>query len=331
MGTDHGYWHGFRLLRVAGGRVTTDTVPIFVKDGIRLDGPGYLLPGRRRPATRPSARQPVFNYEAKVTGLELRDPDPIRPASSSGLGSVGDFVRGGGWIFVPVLLLVLGGMAMNGTLPRPRRRVAVAAAGVAGAGVIAVAGVSMAQQGSPTTTPLASLPVPARMFATFNPQVVAPVASKTDDPRRDPARQTEDGGFRARCPGARHVSITSGFETTTKAVRVASRRGRIVRGARAYRSRSLRPGRRVRVSKVRLGQPARVLVRIRRKGRTVRVLRDSCLSPGSKLLTSRWDGRVTRRGKLRRAAAGRYRAQVLVRSDRKTVSRSATVVVRKRR
>ncbi len=127
------------------------------------------------------------------------------------------------------------------------------------------------------------------------------------------------------------MSITSGFETTTKAVRVASRRGRIVRGARAYRSRSLRPGRRVRVSKVRLGQPARVLVRIRRKGRTVRVLRDSCLSPGSKLLTSRWDGRVTRRGKLRRAAAGRYRAQVLVRSDRKTVSRSAAVVVRKRR
>jgi hypothetical protein len=63
----------------------------------------------------------------------------------------------------------------------------------------------------------------------------------------------------------------------------------------------------------------------------VRVLRDSCLAPGSKLLTSRWDGRVTSRGKLRRAAAGRYRAQVLVRSDRKTVSRTATVVVRKRR
>ena len=228
VGTDHGYWHGFRLLRVAGGKVTTDTVPIFVKDGIRLDGPGYLLIGADA-KYEAFGTQPVFNDEAKVTGLELRDPDPIRPASSSGLGSVGDFVRGGGWIFVPMVLLVLGGLAMNGTLPRPRRRVAVAAAGLAGAGVIAVAGVSMAQQSSPTTTPLESLPVPARIFATSNPQVVAPVASRTDDPRRDPARQTEDGDFRARCPGAARVSITSGFETTSKAVRVASRRGRIVR------------------------------------------------------------------------------------------------------
>jgi hypothetical protein len=40
---------------------------------------------------------------------------------------------------------------------------------------------------------------------------------------------------------------------------------------------------------------------------------------------------VTRRGKLRRAAAGRYRAHVMVRSDRKTVSRSAIVVLRKKR
>ena len=61
------------------------------------------------------------------------------------------------------------------------------------------------------------------------------------------------------------------------------------------------------------------------------MLRDDCLAPGSRLLTSRWDGRVTRRGKLRRAAAGRYRVQVLVRSDRRTVRRSAIVVVRKRR
>ena len=330
VGTDHGYWHGFRLLRAAAGKVTTDTVPIFVKDGIRLDGPGRLLIGADG-HYEAFGSQPVFNDDAKVTGLELRDPDPIRPASTSGMGSVGDFVRGGGWIFVPMLLLVLGGLAMNGTLPRPRRRVAVAAAGVAGAGVIAVAGVSMAQQSAPTTTPVDSLPVPARMFATSNPQVVAPVASKTDDPRRDAARQTEDGGFRGQCPGDARVSITSGFETTSKAVRVASRRGKIVRAARAYRSRSLRAGRRgrVRVAKVRLGQPARVLVRIRRKGKTLRVLRDACLAPGSKQLTTRWDGRVIRRGKLRRASAGRYRATVLVRSDRKSVSRSAVVSVRR--
>ena len=104
-----------------------------------------------------------------------------------------------------------------------------------------------------------------------------------------------------------------------------------MRTARAYRLRALRPGRRVRVSKVRLGQPARVLVRIRRRGRTVRVLRDSCLAPGSKLLTSRWDGRITRRGKRRAAPAGRYRVHVLVRSDRRNVSRTASVVVKKRR
>ena len=207
---------------MAGGRLTTDTVPIFVKDGIRLDGPGHLLIGADAKYEAFGA-QPVFNDEAKVRGLELRDPDPIRPASSSGLGSVGDFVRGGGWIFVPMVLLVLGGLAMNGALHRPRRRVSVAAAGLAGAGVVAVAGVSMAQQGSPTTTPLDSLPVPARIFATSDPQVMAPVASRTDDPRRDPARQTEDGAFRARCPGAARVSITSGFETSSKAVRVASR------------------------------------------------------------------------------------------------------------
>ena len=335
VGTDHGYWHGYRLLRVAAsGGLTTDTVPIFVKDGIRLDGPGYLVIGADA-KYEAFGTQPVFKDEAKVTGLELRDPDPIRPSgqSSSGMGSVGAFVRGGGWIFVPVLLLVLGGLATGGTLPRPRRRLAAGAAGVAGVGVIAVAGVSMAQQSAPTTTPLESLPTPARIFTTSNPQIVAPVASKTDDPRRDATRQTQDGGFSARCSGAAVVSITSGFETTSKAVRVASRRGRIVRGARAYRSRSLRAGRRgrVRVARVRLGQPARVLVRIRRKGRTVRVLRDDCLSPTSKLLTSRWDGRILSRGKLRRAAAGRYRAQVTVRSDRKTVSRSAVVVVRKRR
>lgn len=328
VGADHGYWHGYRLIRVNGGKVTTDTVPIFVRDGIRLEGPGYLYPGADA-SYEAFGRQPVFKFKAKVPNLELRDPDPIRPANSSGVGA---FVRGGGWIFIPTLLLVLGGLAVSDLVPRPRRRATVIAAGAAGAGVLVVGGVSMAQQASPTTTPLDSLPVPARIFSTFNPQVIAPVASKDDDPRRDPARQTEDGGFRARCPGTTHVSITSGFETTTKKVQVASRRGRIVRGAKAYRSRSLRAGRkgRVRVAKVRLGQPARIVVRIRRKGRTVRVLRDACLAPGSKSLTTRWDGKVTRKGKLRSAAAGRYRAQVLVRSDRKTVSRSALVTVKKK-
>ena len=98
--------------------MTTDTVPIFVKDGIRLEGPGTLNPGRQG-QFEAFGRQPVFKDPAKVPNLELRDPDPRPPASSSGLGG---FVRGGGWLFVPVILLVLVGMAMNGTLPAPRRR-----------------------------------------------------------------------------------------------------------------------------------------------------------------------------------------------------------------
>jgi hypothetical protein len=123
------------------------------------------------------------------------------------------------------------------------------------------------------------------------------------------------------------VRITSGFETTAKPVSVTSARGRIVRRAKAYGAKRLRPGRRLTVARVRLGQRARLLVRIRRKGRTVRVLRNACLAPGSKQLRARWDGRVSSRGKLHRARAGTYRAQVLIRSDRRTLKRSALVRV----
>ena len=83
------------------------------------------------------------------------------------------------------------------------------------------------------------------------------------------------------------------------------------------------------VARIRLAQPARVLVRVRRRGRTVRVLRDACLKPGSKRLRVAWDGRARRRGKLRAVKAGRYRIQVFVRSDRKTIARGATVRVRR--
>ncbi len=259
VGTDHGYWHGFRLLRADGGRVTTDTVPIFVRDGIRLEGPRHLRAGAGAHYDA-FGRQPVFEDPAMVPSLELRDP--IRPAQSA-----------------------------------------------------------------PTTTPLDAVPVPARIFTTSDPQVIAPVASRGDDPRRDPKTQTEDGGFRAVCSGRARVRITSGFETTAKPVSVASARGRIVRRAKAYGAKRLRPGRRLTVARVRLGQRARVLVRIRRKGRTVRVLRNACLAPGSKQLRARWDGRVSSRGKLRRARAGTYRAQVLIRSDRRTLKRSALVRV----
>lgn len=326
VGTDHGYWHGFRLLRVANGRVTTDTVPIFTKDGIRLEGPGLLNPNRQG-QFEAFGRQPVFNDPAKVPNLELRDPDPQRPPDGAG---VGGFVRGGGWIFVPVLLLVLGGMAMNVTLPQPRRRALALGCAVAGAAVVSVAGASLAQQSVPTTTPRESLPTPARIFTSTNPQVIAPLAAKGDDPRRNAKTQTEGGLFEAQCPGRAKVSITSGFETTAKHVLVPSKRGRIARRVRAVRARGLRRGVRRTVARIRLAQPARVLVRVRRRGRTVRVLRDGCVKRGRLRMRVAWDARARRRGRLRAVKPGRYRIQVYVRSDRKTIARGATVRVRRR-
>ena len=323
VGADHGYWHGFRLIRVANGRITTDTVPIFTKDGIRLDGPETLNPGRQG-QYEAFGSQPVFNDPAKVPNLELRDPDPRPPTNSSGLGG---FVRGGGWIFVPVILLVLGGMAMNGTLPAPRRRVLVLGCAAAGAAVMGVAGASLAQQSEPTATPRESLPTPAHIFTSSDPQVVAPLKAKGDDPRRDEATQTEGGLFAARCPGRARVAITSGFETTAKTVLVPSKRGRIARRVRAVRARGLRPRVRRTVARIRLSQPARVLVRVRRRGRTLRVLRDACLKHGSRRLRVAWDARARRRGRLRAVKPGRYRIQVYVRSDRKTIARGATVRV----
>lgn len=325
VGTDHGYWHGYRLLRVDRGKVTTDTVPIFVRDGIRLEGPEFVKTGRQA-QYQAFGKQPVFNDPAKVPNLELRDPDPQRPPSSSGVGT---FVRGGGWIFVPVMLLALGGLAMNGTLPRPRRQALVLACATAGASVIGIAGASLAQQSVPTTTPRENLPIPARMFTSSDPQVMAPVAGKGDDPRRDARTQTEDGLFEARCPGRVTMSITSGFEMQSKGALVPSKTGPIARRVRAIRAKGLRPRVRRTVARIRLAQPARVLVRVRRRGRTVRVLRDACLSRGSKRLRVVWDGRARRRGKLRAVKAGRYRIQVFVRSDRRTIARGVTIRVRR--
>lgn len=45
VGVDHGFWHGYRLVRVDGSRITTDAVPIFVRGGITIRGPGQLAAG----------------------------------------------------------------------------------------------------------------------------------------------------------------------------------------------------------------------------------------------------------------------------------------------
>jgi len=342
VGADHGYWHGFRLLRVDAGRVSSDTVPIFVRDGIRLEGAESVKSGERA-RYEGFGRQPVFNDPAKVEALELRDPDPQRPVeSASGMtAGVGDFVRGGGWVLAPVLLLVLGGVAMNATgatvrrrRPRRRRRIVVTACSGAAALIVGTTTMSMAQQSEPTTTPIDSLPNPARIFTTGDPQIMAPVASDDDDPRRDAATQTADGLFTGRCPGQTSIRVTSGFETTAVPVSVTSpkRATKILRRARIVRPRALRPGARRAVARISLRQSARVRVQIRRKGRTLATLRDGCFAPGDRALrTVSWGARIRRAGKLRSVRPGRVQVRILVRSDRKPVLRTRAVRVQGKR
>jgi Calcineurin-like phosphoesterase len=318
IGTDHGYWHGFRLVRVDGTRITTDTVPIFVDDGITVRGPGEVGRGELVRFTA-TGRQPVFQDPAKVEALELRDPAPLRrSAAASGV------VPSALWAAPFGLLLLAGGLLRLGVRGRGRIRVAAAAATLGCAGLTTVAA---AQQSAPTSTPAESLPSPARMWTTSNPLVLSPAPSGSDDPRRDPATQTKDGAFRARCPGATHVTIASGFESKSARVVVRSARGRIVRRLRLTR-RPLRSGRKRRVARLRLGQEAEVLVRVRRRGKTVRTLRHACYSRGA--LSFSWDGRVPRRGRLRLVRRGRYRIEVQVRSDRRLLRRSRLVRVTRR-
>ena len=78
MGTDYGYWHGYRLIRVRrNGKVITDTVPVFVPDGITVSGPRRA---RVRDLVRMSATGEQPTEEGpEVEALELRDPDRDRP------------------------------------------------------------------------------------------------------------------------------------------------------------------------------------------------------------------------------------------------------------
>ena len=307
VGVDHGYWHGFRLVRVDGGRIETDAVPIFVPNGISIKGPDSLAAGQTADFSA-TGNQP-FKISRKVE-LELRDPDPVPRAAEGSLAGLGEFLKDGGYLLLPAGLLALLGFLLR--LESTRRRFAGAVPAIA---VLAVSGVALAQQSEPTSTPRESLPNPARIWTSANPFVLAPVASNSEDPRRDRLTQTQDGSFRAVCPGRARLTITSGYEEAATSVRVPSASGRIVRRI------TLR-GRRARV---RLAQPAEVIVRVKRGKRTVRQIRRACVR---RSLRARWDGRVSRGGRLRKAKAGRYRLQVLVRSDRKAVKRSRTVRVR---
>ncbi|MGI8513298.1 MAG: metallophosphoesterase family protein [Solirubrobacteraceae bacterium] len=254
VGTDHGYWHGFRLIRVDGPRITTDAVPIFNPGSIRIEGPATvsLETGARWEAF---GSQPVFVNDAKVPRLELRDP----------------------------------------------KRAA-------------------------TTTPLAALPNPARIWTSDNPRVLAPLASATEDPRRDPSSQTQDGAFFGSCPGHTTLHVTSGFESKSLPVTVTSRPGRTMR--RVFRGPTvLRSGRGGRVALVTLHQPAQVFVTVRRANRgRVRTLVNTCQQGIS--LDARWDGRVLLGGRLRAAPPGLYRIDVRVRSERGLGFRTRLVRVR---
>ena len=321
VGTDHGYWHGYRLIRVDGTRFTTDAVPIFAAGGITIRGPSRL-PLDSTTRFEAFGAQPVFNDPAKVPELELRDPDPV-PRGSGGAGGV----AGGAWLLIPLLAFGFAALASNGRLPRPRP--AVAAPAAAGLLLASLAAASMAQRSAPTSTPKDSLPNPARIWTSSNHLVLAPLASDSEDPRRDPRTQTHDGGFRARCPGKTRLTIDSGFESAALGVTVPTRRGRLVRKVRVLKPR-VRAGRKRRIARVRLGQRGEILVRAFKGRRPVRTLRNGCFAPG-RTHSFFWDGKVPNRAGRLVSRPGRYRVEVRVRSDRKPFVRRRTIRVLKRR
>jgi hypothetical protein len=245
-------------------------------------------------------KQPVFKDPAKVEALELRDPDP--QASSSALASpLWLYVR---WFLPPAAIFLLLALATGVTLGRRVRFVAIPASLVA---LAAFGAVAAAQQSEPTSTPKKSLPTPARIWTSSNPNVLSPVASADDDPRRDTKSQTDSGAFEAICPGRSRVQVTSGWEAQRKRVTSTSAAGKIVRRVKVGRT-----------TRVKLAQPAEVEVRVKRGRRTIATLADRCVASKLKV---RWNGR-DRKG---RARHGRFRVQVAVKSDRKPIVRRRRV------
>jgi hypothetical protein len=307
VGTDHGYWHGYRLVRVTGRNVITDSVPIFVHDGITVNGPDMLAPNADV-TFEAFGMQPVFNDPAKVPALELRDPDPIpRDVAGAGGGVPPAVIYGS-----PFLVFLLLGVLMS--RPTARRRLATAAV-PAVAGAVAITGIAIAQRSEPTSTPKESLPNPARIWTSSNPHVLAPSPSGTEDPRRDPATQTHDGAFRARCPGRATVRITSGWETKGRRVTVPSATGPHLRTF-SPRARSVRGGTGGTLAKIRLRQPAEVEARITNRGQRVATTLHRCLR-ANRTYSLRWNGLASssKAAKPARRGSG-YRLEVFVRSER---------------
>lgn len=145
----------------------------------------------------------------------------------------------------------------------------------------------------------ANLPEPARIWTTSNRFVAHPVAVENDDARRNPKTQTKGGVFKVTCPGDAKMTITSGVESASQTLHVASATGKIVR--------SIVPG--YRSVRVTLAQPAVVDVKVRSGARYKRVRR-TCFAGGT-------------RPQVTRVPAGSS-VRVIVTSDRKPVTRDLT-------
>jgi hypothetical protein len=316
VGTDHGYWHGFRVLQVRRDGFRTDSVPIFVRRGIKITGDRRLVAGSRR-TFEAFGRQPVFNDPAQVPALELRDPDPTPRLAQRGF-TVPPLVLFAGPALLMLLALVARAVLRTGGA---RRRVLVPGFALLVAGLTG-AGVSVAQQSEPTSTPVESLPNPARIWTSSNPQVLKPVASETDDPRRRARTQTADGTFAGRCPGRARLTITSGTERRSKRIRVTSERGKpIVRSISAGGS-TVEMGARTSVAEVVLAQRARLAGRVLSDGAPVATLERRCTGPGKRRLV--WGGR----GRDGSVEPGAYVLEVRVLSDRRPVARRFPLLVR---
>jgi hypothetical protein len=316
VGVDHGYWHGFRLIRVRGGDYATEVVPIFVRKGIRIEGPRKL----RRGAVGQWAacgRQPVFNDPAKVPSLELRDPDPVPSGSALGFADLGDGI----WFLLPLLLIVAVGLVVHRDA-MARGGLVVALAALVGAGSL-TGGVSIAQQSEPTSTPPESLPVPSRIWTSSNASVLRAVPAAEDDKRRNRRTQTDGGRFRARCPGRARLEIASGFAFRQRKVTVRSAPGGIVRSIKPLGGLVDGP---TPVAAVQLSQPARVRAVVLDGGRRVALLRRRCFGAGT--VTIGWNGHRGRRGRGRALDPGAYEVAVSVLSDRRPRREVLEVVVR---
>jgi Calcineurin-like phosphoesterase len=122
-GVDSGYWHGYRLIHVKDGHVTTDTVPIFAPAGITVNGTDSIARGEIGEFSA-VANQPTEDGP-KVTALELREPDPSAPNASTLPTPAHIWTSGNPLVLAPVpagqTTLDSGAQVASASLDDPRR------------------------------------------------------------------------------------------------------------------------------------------------------------------------------------------------------------------